>query len=633
MQAPKPVGATTTPMNTTATTTAAATIEATVPPFQPPTGHYTSPHHTPYNPSPYLYPSYYPHYHEDPLPPVQPTAEYTTRRISVPKRTQKPQMSSGNQLPQLPQVPIFPVLPTASPKMLPPSLNCTKDRFVVVLPSAKMESIKVKDVKRNVWVPVISAPADCEYSMLHEGKWVALFSPLPACHMRTLSPSILSLSLKFWDPALLRHRTLQLQCSYTSPQTAAMVPTLPWTWPTSSLKPKPVATPSQPSKPSQPQQSVAPPPLSEQSVAPPPLSEQSVAPPPLSEQSVAPPPLSEQSVAPPPLSEQSVAPPPFSQPLLTLPFYPPKPTAQSFQPPKHILATSWPTEHSLLPEITPLLSQTDTPQVRCYSQNMSVSLPPGPITGLTVHKCTADRNFVFSIPASLTDPPLSPAFLVAAGNSSCTPQRVVGDSALFKIPLDGCGVHRYEVGNSVIYMLEILNTLQSLSVSYGTITRDSPFRLLVECRYLPGAVASVGYLVKSPSLIPSIRAQGVFGVQLRIAKDQQYSSYYPQYHRPLRKLLGKPLYLEVRLLNPPDPSMVLLVHYCVAYPRSAHSVWILIYDGCPNPLDVTSTLMSPPPPQEAVANHVKRFTISTFQFLKSSSGQLETGGLRKKEEE
>lgn len=45
-------------------------------------------------------------------------------------------------------------------------------------------------------------------------------------------------------------------------------------------------------------------------------------------------------------------------------------------------------------------------------------------------------------------------------------------------------------------------------------------RLLVECRYMPGTVASVGYLVKSPSLGPSIQAQGVFGVQLRIAKGQ-----------------------------------------------------------------------------------------------------------------
>lgn len=58
-------------------------------------------------------------------------------------------------------------------------------------------------------------------------------------------------------------------------------------------------------------------------------------------------------------------------------------------------------------------------------------------------ECTADRHFVFSIPASLTKPPLSPALLVAAGDSSCTPQRVVADLAIFKIPLDGCGSHKY----------------------------------------------------------------------------------------------------------------------------------------------------------------------------------------------
>lgn len=61
--------------------------------------------------------------------------------------------------------------------------------------------------------------------------------------------------------------------------------------------------------------------------------------------------------------------------------------------------------------------------------------------------------------------------------------------------------------------------------------------------------------------------------------DELYNRFYPQYHQPLRMLLGKPLYLEVRLLNPPDPTAVLLVHYCVAYPRSAKSAWIIIYDG------------------------------------------------------
>lgn len=150
--------------------------------------------------------------------------------------------------------------------------------------------------------------------------------------------------------------------------------------------------------------------------------------------------------------------------------------------------------------------------------------------------------------------------------------------------------------------------------------------------------------------------------------DSQYSSYYPQYHQPLQMLLGKPLYLEVRLLNTPDPSLVLLVHYCVAYPRSGKAVWLLLYNGsaskhlskenqekkitiqiieilkffslshkdernilycfltwlvplmslprCPNPLDPApqqTVLFDPRPPSPQ--GQTRRFTISTFQFL------------------
>ncbi|KAM4595838.1 zona pellucida sperm-binding protein 1-like [Fundulus diaphanus] len=133
---------------------------------------------------------------------------------------------------------------------------------------------------------------------------------------------------------------------------------------------------------------------------------------------------------------------------------------------------------------------------------------------------------------------------------------------------------------------------------------------------MPGTLLSVSYVVKTPTFGPDVHTQGVFGVQLRIAKDAQYSSYYPQYHQPLHMLLGKPLHLEVRLLNSPDPSLVLLVHFCVAYPRSGKAAWVLLYNGCPNPLDPAppKTVLSdptPPPPQ----SQTRRFTIHTFQFL------------------
>ncbi|KAL7845637.1 hypothetical protein AOLI_G00238290 [Acnodon oligacanthus] len=559
-------------------------------------------------------------------------------------------------VPQLPSR--VPELPAASSKMLP-SLTCMGNRLVAALPSAKMESVKVKDVKRNMWVPVSSAPARCGYSLHRKGRGVVLSSPLPACHSRALSSSLFSLSLKFWDLIQLKHRVLQLRCLTTKPQESPP-PTVeslaPWTWDTASTVPKPKQSFSQALKPVTPPSQLQKPTLFE-SPKPTALSSKPSVPQILcysQHMSVI---LSSGAV-----TGLTVQTPSGGKgenikavPLDKAPrhcgylvkedqngfkiFLPYSSCHMIYQDGQYqimlkyqsadgrgveaLLSCQVPTGHecSLPVQLQLACGPSSVSAVECHGLGCCYSSDTASCY-YPMDECTADRHFVFSIPSSLTDPPLSPALLVAAGNSSCTPQRVVANSALFKVPFDGCGAHRYEVGKTVIYMLEILNTVQSLSLSHGTITRDSPFRLLVECRYLPGALASVSYLVKSPSLGPSIQAQGVFGVQLRIAKDQYYSRYYPQYHRPLQKLLGKPLYLEVRLLNPPDPSVVLLVHYCVAYPRSAQSAWVLIYDGCPNPLDVTPTHESPAPPPEAVARHVRRFTVSTFQFLESSRGLL-----------
>lgn len=46
-------------------------------------------------------------------------------------------------------------------------------------------------------------------------------------------------------------------------------------------------------------------------------------------------------------------------------------------------------------------------------------------------------------------------------------------------------------------------------------------RLLVECRFLPGTVLTVGYMVKTPTLGPGVQTQGTLGVQLRIAKGNE----------------------------------------------------------------------------------------------------------------
>lgn len=94
------------------------------------------------------------------------------------------------------------------------------------------------------------------------------------------------------------------------------------------------------------------------------------------------------------------------------------------------------------------------PLHNCACVSVFVFLPPPP-------ECTIDRHFVFSVPASITEPPLSPALLVAAGNFTCRPQKVTSDYALFKIPMDGCGTRR------VVRFDQCTNLLLIFSVSYS----------------------------------------------------------------------------------------------------------------------------------------------------------------------
>lgn len=60
--------------------------------------------------------------------------------------------------------------------------------------------------------------------------------------------------------------------------------------------------------------------------------------------------------------------------------------------------------------------------------------------------------------------------------------------------------------------------------------------------------------------------------------DETFTKFYSQSHQPLHVLLGKPVYLELRLKSP-KPAATLQVHYCVAYPHSARNALVLLFEG------------------------------------------------------
>ncbi|XP_029018094.1 uncharacterized protein LOC114862177 [Betta splendens] len=500
-----------------------------------------------------------------------------------------------------------------------PYVQCLMGWVTILLPFAHPDSIQVKD-QMNTWLFLSSVSPLCGYMMqMAEGSGVILHSPLPACHSESRTPTTISLTLRFWDLAAGRYKIVEPQCSYDSLSKSPaplQQPVTPRPSITTNENIGPIVLPRNKVVCSSHQMTVELPSGSISGIVVKDIKG--------NEMNLHDAPkhcgysakegkggkihLSLQLHSHCHMSVQD------KMYIITVIYMTVngKREAQFSCP---VVSSGAGKECNLPSEQRLPCGSGPVSQTRCLSMGCCFSKHP-PACYYPMDECTVDRHFVFSVPASLTDPPLSPSMLVTDGNSTCKPERVTSDFAVFKIPLDDCGTRRVMVGQAVIYMVEIINKVQAISLNYGTITRDSPVRLLVECRFLPDTVLSVGYMVKTPTLGPEVHTQGTFGVQLRIAKDAQYSSYYPQYHQPLQMLLGKPLYLEVRLLNTPDPSLVLLVHFCVAYPRSATAVWVLLYNGCPNPLDpaLQQAVLSDPQPSSP-RGQTRRFTVETFQFL------------------
>ncbi|XP_059366076.1 zona pellucida sperm-binding protein 4-like isoform X1 [Carassius carassius] len=255
----------------------------------------------------------------------------------------------------------------------------------------------------------------------------------------------------------------------------------------------------------------------------------------------------------------------------------------------------------------------------CFDERTSVCYYP-------MDECTADKNFVFAVYNDFTNLPVNPMSLMVAGKTGCKPVISNKDFAIFKFSVSECGTRSFVIGETVIYLAEVQTIIKVRNLKYGVISRDNPIRLMVECRYprvsaapmFAGPVlASAGYMVMSPSLPPFLVSEGRFGVQLLISLDETFTKFYPQCHQPLHVLLGKSVYLELRLRSR-KPAATLIVHYCVAYPRFAKSALILLFDGCPNPLDsgTTSILYMKHLPQN---RHQRRFEVKAFQFMDLST--------------
>ncbi|XP_071330527.1 uncharacterized protein [Trachinotus anak] len=235
-----------------------------------------------------------------------------------------------------------------------------------------------------------------------------------------------------------------------------------------------------------------------------------------------------------------------------------------------------------------------------------------------VKDCTMGQHFVFVVPDSVVEPTLAPPPHPSENsNVSCTLQRLTSDPDIYTVPLDGCGVNKLEFGETVVHLLEVQG-FHSLQQDHDS-EQYSPIRLMVECSSSPGSPGEVRLHVMDqppPSIQPTPAS---VAVQLRIAIDESFTSYHPEAHLPLSLMRGRPLYLEVSLLDPPEPDLVLLVHSCLAYTQSPYTSWILIHSR-----QGDSQLLSSP---RSVPHHIRRIISSSFLSLPTdSSSYMAKGG-------
>ncbi|KAJ8345214.1 hypothetical protein SKAU_G00294070 [Synaphobranchus kaupii] len=248
-----------------------------------------------------------------------------------------------------------------------------------------------------------------------------------------------------------------------------------------------------------------------------------------------------------------------------------------------------------------------------------------------IDACSLDGNFVFSVNASDFQLPISFSSLRVKGQPQCTPVTASTDVAVFKFGVTECGAKRVAFYLSTPPCPHILIQVFGKVVRYAvevealpqvpTVARDSPIRLQVRCLYAGSVRLQTSLLSKDPTKPPLVSAVGTAKVRMRIATDDSFSSFVPEDEMPLELSLRTPVHVEVSFAGPsPNPGLSLRLRDCFAFPASRHSLWTLLHDGCPNPLDSERSAVLLGSWGQSLPQ-VRRFDVKTFAFIDPKTGE------------
>ncbi|XP_058877001.1 zona pellucida sperm-binding protein 4-like [Acipenser ruthenus] len=242
-----------------------------------------------------------------------------------------------------------------------------------------------------------------------------------------------------------------------------------------------------------------------------------------------------------------------------------------------------------------------------------------------LNECTRDGQFIFLVRQTDTVPALRLDTVEVKGQGSCAPVVNTGTALVFMFPVTECGARRTETSGELVYMVEVTAEPEIETGGFGPVTRDSYLRLQLQCRYSHSEMETRTMSVLD---LPPQQPATSFGnvtVEMRVAKDSSFTRFFPSSSLPLTRSLRDPIFVEVRILPPASPALSLILRDCFAYPSSQQSLWMLLYDGCPNYMDpFRSTLLRVNSIDQP--SHYQRFNVKAFTFI-----DLQTGGASEEE--
>ncbi|KAM9428820.1 zona pellucida sperm-binding protein 4-like [Salvelinus alpinus] len=248
-------------------------------------------------------------------------------------------------------------------------------------------------------------------------------------------------------------------------------------------------------------------------------------------------------------------------------------------------------------------------------------------------QCTKDAQFVVVVARDATWPKIDidSISLLGGNDSPCSPVGITSAFAIYQFPVTACGTTLKEESGYVVYENRMASSYNVGMGPRGSITRDSHFELLFQCKYSATAVQALVIEVNTVPAPASVAAPGPLRVELRLAKgtcdtkgcndeSRSFTLYYTEEDYPITKVLRQPVNVEVRILERKDPNLFLMLEHC--WTTSAPSPvsmpqWDLIIEDCSYPNDNYLTTMVPVERSSGLLypNHYKRFTLEMFTFV------------------